>query len=121
MLTLSSVEAAVPRKDGDGRSMTLPSLLPHSPYTDPRVRCHSKKTGQDHKELGFGPALRWMTYEAAGAGLRIRDYDHSQRREPDSDYSLRWAWVVLEFISRSVVYEKEDSEAKVTHTTRKSV
>ena len=45
----------------------------------------------------FGPALRWMTYEAAYFGLRMRHHKGDWGRIP-LKHSMGWPWRVVEYI-----------------------
>jgi hypothetical protein len=60
----------------------------------------------------FGPALRWMTYEAIISGLRIMTVNE-QWGEYNSSESLTLGWKILEILPLGrLTYEKEES---VTH------
>jgi hypothetical protein len=60
----------------------------------------------------FGPSLRWMSYEAIRAGLRMKPFQGSwQTFEPSS--SMNWYWQLLEHfplpIIRRLSYQAEES------------
>jgi hypothetical protein len=67
----------------------------------------------DNIELDkFGPALRWMTYEAISNGLRMKTFD-KQWGEYKSSESLTLGWKILEILPLSrLTYKAEES---VTH------
>jgi hypothetical protein len=57
----------------------------------------------------FGPALRWMTYEAINNGLRVKTVD-KQWGEYKSSESLTLGWKILEILPLGrLTYEKEES------------
>ena len=60
----------------------------------------------------FGPALRWMTYEAIQHGLRMMPYEGKwsviKRKE-----SLTWIWKVFEYLPlRRLTYADETSTTR---------
>jgi hypothetical protein len=60
----------------------------------------------------FGPALRWMSYEAITSGLRTMTVSE-QWDEYQSSESLTLGWRILEILPLGrLTYEKEES---VTH------
>jgi hypothetical protein len=60
----------------------------------------------------FGPALRWMTYEAINSGLRMKTFD-KQWGEYKPSESLTFGWKMLEILPLSrLTYKTEES---VTH------
>ena len=44
----------------------------------------------------FGPALRWMTYEAISSGLRMTPFEKTWK-EPEFRESLTGFWNVMEY------------------------
>jgi hypothetical protein len=46
----------------------------------------------------FGPALRWMTYEAITAGLRMKPFENKKWKDIKPNDSLNWFWHILECI-----------------------
>jgi hypothetical protein len=64
----------------------------------------------DNIELDkFGPALRWMTYEAINNGLRMKPFE-KQWSEYKSSESLTLGWKMLEILPLGrLTYKSEES------------
>jgi hypothetical protein len=45
----------------------------------------------------FGPALRWMSYEAIVLGLRMKDYQ-GQWQQPEYKSSMTLVWKLFEYV-----------------------
>jgi hypothetical protein len=59
----------------------------------------------------FGPALRWMTYEAIGSGIRMKPFEQAWE-EPVFNESMTSVWKALELVPlRQLSYADEDSMA----------
>ena len=57
----------------------------------------------------FGPALRWMTYEAISSGLRMSPFT-KQWEEPKFNESLTGIWKAVEYIPfRRLSYQDQES------------
>jgi hypothetical protein len=60
----------------------------------------------------FGPALRWMTYEALSKGLKMTPFN-KEWEVPKANESLTGIWNALEYLPfRRLSYEDQESTTK---------
>jgi hypothetical protein len=60
----------------------------------------------------FGPALRWMTYEAISNGLKMTPFD-KKWEESEANESLTGVWNALEYLPfRRLSYENQENTTK---------
>jgi hypothetical protein len=86
--------------------------LSHSATLFFSIDSHGTSGGGNIRNLDlnrFGPALRWMSYEAISNGLRMHPFSKKWER-PKRNESLTGFWKVLEYMPFGrLTYESEEA------------